>query len=187
MIINLLLSLFSFKCLSNGTYKFATPYLYSVSEKIPIFGSPTFLGPVLLGFCSSLLFPCTFKLKWIIPFLLFWDYLSRSFFSFPRICKYFKKTLQSHQLLLPWASTSWMELTSLLLPFFLFFTLPLKPHIWLSFTPGFLFVFLIFRDFLAEMYCTSIVRGHLSWSCIIFFKNFWISRPCTATKCYSLG
>lgn len=107
------------------------------------------------------------------------------FFSFPRICKYLKRTLQSHQLLLPWASTSWMELTSLLLPFFFFFTLPLKPHIWLSFTPGFLFVFLIFRDFLAEMYCTSIVRGHLSWSCIIFFKNFWISRPCTATKCYS--
>lgn len=43
------------------------------------------------------------------------------FYSFPRICKYLKRTLQSHQLLLPWASTSWMELTSLLLPFFLFF------------------------------------------------------------------
>lgn len=70
---------------------------------------------------------------------------------------------------------------------FFFFTLPLNPHIWLSYTAGFLFVFLIFRDFLAEMYCTFIVRGHLSWSCIIFFKNFWISRPCAATKCYSLG
>lgn len=164
-------------------WTFASPYLCKL---VLIFGSPTLLGPVLLGFFSSLSFPETFKLKWRIPFLLFFVYFSIFLFLFQNFVIFKRKTLEHHQLSFLLASASWMELTSLL-P--LFFTQPLNPHILLSFTPGFLFVFLISRNFSAEVYCISSVRGSSS---LILYSLY--SKMCEFqedlvkfTKCYSLG
>lgn len=163
-------------------WTFVSPYLCKL---VLIFGSPTLLGLVLLGFCSSLSFPETFKLKWRIPFLLFLFYFSIFLFLFQNFVIFLKKDSGKSSSFL-WASASWMELTSLL-P--LFFTQPLNPHILLAFSPGFLFVFLIFRNFSAEVYCISSVRGSSS---LILYS--WYSKMCEFqedlvkfTKCYSLG
>lgn len=163
-------------------WTFVSPYLCKL---VLIFGSPTLLGLVLLGFCSSLSFPETFKLKWRIPFLLFLFYFSIFLFLFQNFVIFLKKDSGKSSIVIPLGKCLMNGTYKFASPFLYSATESsyiARLQSWVSVRlPN-------FRNFSAEVYCIS-VRGSSS---LILYS--WYSKMCEFqedlvkfTKCYSLG